>query len=170
MSNVYITYLLPVLIIAACVVAAETVRRRRMRRAAVLEHTHQIAGEALILTPTDPAAEHAWRQLHAPELEAWMLTHEERLDQASTDGFVAAREVLDTADAAIGDHLDVAVAAHPNPLRRAELSTLLAAARSTLAAVARADYTRARDHHLVYRDYKEIWRQHQPAESNGHTS
>ena len=167
MNSVYVTYLLPALIIAACVIGALVIRRRRVRRTAAFQHSHRIAGEALIPAPTDPAAEHAWRRLHAAELEAWMSAHEERLDRASADGFTNVRAVLDPADRETTDHLDIAVAAHPNPLRRAELSALLAAARSTLDAIARADYPRARHHHLVYRDYKDSWRRHEPAGDNG---
>ncbi len=163
MNGVYITYLLPALIIAACVIGTLLFERRRKRRAAVLAHSQRIADEALTPAPTDPAAESAWHRLHAPELQAWMSAHEERLDRASADGFTNARAVLDAPDPYAADRLDNVVAAHPNPLRRAELSALLAAARSTLAAIGRADYTRARHHHLVYRDYREIWRQHEPA-------
>ena len=162
MNGVYVTYLMPALIIAACVVGALVLRHRRLRRAAVMEHSQQIAEEALRPAPTDPAAEGAWCRLHAPELQAWMSAHEERLDRASADGFTNAQAVLDAPDPHAADRLDNVIAAHPNPLRRAELSALLAAARSTLAAIGRAEYDRARDHHLVYRDYEKIWRQHRP--------
>lgn len=167
MNNVYVTYLLPALIIVACVIGALVVRHRRIRRTAAFEHSHRIAGESLTPAPTDPAAEQAWRRLHEPELEAWLSAHEERLDRASADGFANAGEVLDPAGLETTDRLDIAVAAHPNPLRRAELSSLLAAARSTLGAIAQADYTRARHHHLVYRDYKESWRRLEPDGENG---
>ena len=167
MNNVYVTYLLPALIIAACVIGALVVRHRRIRRTAAFEHSHRIAEEALIPAPTDPAAEHAWRRLHAPELEAWMSAHEERLDRASADGFTNAGAVLDPAGPETTDHLDIAVAAHPNPVRRAELSALLAAARSTLVALTQADYERARHHHLVYRDYQESWRRQEHDGDNG---
>lgn len=162
MNSVYVTYLLPALVIAACVIAALLVRRRRTRRATVLERSQRISEEALIPAPTDPAAESAWRKLHAAVLESWMSAHEERLDQASADGFANAQATLQVPDTAPTDHLDIAVAAHPNPHRRAELSALRAAARSTLSAVARADYAGARRHHLVYRDYRDLWRQHEP--------
>ena len=160
MSSFYVRYLLPALVIAACAILAFFTRRRRRRRTAVVEHSHRIVGAALTPAPTDPTAERAWHQLHAPELEAWLATHEHLLDQASADSFTDARAALELANAAATGHTDAAVAAHPNPLRRAELSALLAAARSTLAALGQADYTRARHHHLVYRDYREIWRQH----------
>lgn len=163
MNSVYITYLLPALIIAACVIGVVLFGRRRERRAAVLEHSQRIAEEAPMPAPTDPAAEDAWYRLHAPELQAWISAHEERLDRASADGFTNARAVVDAADPHAADRLDNVIAAHPNPLRRAELSALFAAARSTLAAIGRADYARARHHHLVYRDYRETWRQHEPA-------
>ena len=167
MNNVYVTYLLPALIIAACVIGTVVVHHRRSRRTAAFEHSHRIAEEALIPAPTDPAAEHAWRRLHTPELEAWMSAHEERLDRASADGFTNAGTVLDPAGRETTGDLDIAVAAHPNPRRRAELSALLAAARSTLDAIAQADYGRARHHHLVYRDYKESWRRHEPDGGDG---
>ena len=160
MSSVYIRYLLPALVIAACAIFAFFSRRRRRRRTAVVEHSHRIVGAALTPAPTDPAAERAWHQLHAPELEAWLATHEHFLDRASADSFTDAQAALEVANAAPTDHIDAAVAAHPNPLRRAGLSALLAAARSTLVALEQADYARARRHHLVYRDYREIWRQH----------
>ena len=160
MSSVYVRYLLPALVIAACAVLAVLGRRRRRRQAAVIEHSERIVGAALAPAPTDPAAEQAWRRLHAPALEAWLSAHEHLLDRASADGFADAPAALEPASASAVDHIDAAVAAHPNPLRRAELSALLAAARSTLAALGRADYSRARDHYLVYRDYREIWRQH----------
>ncbi len=160
MSSIYIRYLLPALVIATCASFAFFSRRRRRRRTAVVEHSHRIVGAALTPAPTDPAAERAWHQLHAPELEAWLATHEHLLDRASADSFTDAQAALELANAAATGHIDAAVAAHPNPLRRAELSALLAAARSTLAALEQADYARARRHHLVYRDYREIWRQH----------
>ena len=160
MSSVYIRYLLPALVIAACAIFAFFSRRRRRRRTAVVEHSHRIVGAALTPAPTDPAAERAWHQLHAPELEAWLATHEHLLDRASADSFTDAQAALELANAAATGHIDAAVAAHPNPLRRAELSALLAAARSTLSALEQADYARARRHHLVYRDYREFWRQH----------
>ena len=159
MSSVYVRYLLPALVIAACAILALFGRRRRRRRAAVVEHSDRIVGAALTPAPTDPAAEQAWHQLHAPALEAWLSTHEHLLDRASADGFTDAPAALELVGASAADHIDAAVAAHPNPLRRAELSALLAAARSTLAALGQADYARARHHHLVYRDYREIWRQ-----------
>lgn len=167
MNSVSVTYLLPALIIAVCVIGALVIRRRRSRRTAAFEHSHRIAGEALSPAPTDPAAEHAWRRLHAPELAVWLSAHEERLDRASADGFTNARAVLDPEHREATDRLDIAVAAHPNPLRRAELGALLAAARSTLDAIAGADYARARHHHLVYREYKESWRRHEPARDTG---
>lgn len=159
MSSVYVRYLLPALVVAACAILAFFTRRRRRRRTAVVEHSHRIVGAALTPAPTDPAAERAWHELHAPELEAWLSTHEHLLDRASADSFTDAQAALELANAAATGQIDTVVAAHPNPLRRAELSALLAAARSTLAALARADYPRARDHHLVYLDYKEIWQQ-----------
>jgi hypothetical protein len=162
-NSVYVTYLLPALVIAASVIVALVIRRRRRRSAAVLEHSNRIAGEALIPAPPDPAAESAWRKLHAAALESWMSTHEERLDRVSADGFTNAEAALEQPDSVGTDHLDIVVAAHPNPHRRAEFSALLAAARSTLSAVARADYAGARRHHLVYRDYKDIWRRHEHA-------
>ena len=166
MSSVYIRYLLPALVVAACAILAFFSRRRRRRRTAVVEHSHRIVGAALTPAPTDPAAERAWHQLHAPDFEAWLATHEHLLDRASADSFTDAQAALELANAAATGHIDAAVAAHPNPLRRAELSALLAAARSTLAALEQADYARARRHHLVYRDYREIWRQH-PATADG---
>ncbi len=160
MSSVYVRYLLPALVVAACAILAFFGRRRRRRRTAVVEHSHRIVGAALTPAPTDPAAEQAWHQLHAPELEAWLSAHEQLLDRASADGFNDAHAALELSDVAAADQIDAVVAAHPNPIRRAELSALLAAARSTLAALGRADYARARHHHLVYRDYREIWRQY----------
>ena len=159
MSSIYVRYLLPALVIGAGATAAFFSRRRRERRTAVVEHSHRIVEEALTPAPTDPAAEHAWQQLHGSELEAWLSAHEQLLDRASADSFSDAHAALELSDPAAPGRIDTAVAAHPNPLRRAELSALLASARSTLAALARTDYPRARDHHLVYLDYKEIWQQ-----------
>lgn len=159
MSSIYIRYLLPALVVAVCAILAFFSRRRRRRGTAVVEQSHRIVEGALTPAPTDPAAEHAWQQLHAPELEAWLSAHEQVLDRASADDFSEAHAVLDSSGLGTPGGIDTAVAAHPNPLRRAELSALLAAARSTLAALARTDYPRARDHHLVYLDYKEIWQQ-----------
>ena len=87
-----------------------------------------------------------------------MTAHEDLLDRASADDFSDAHAALDLFDEAASEHLDIAVAAHPNPQRRAELSALRAAARSTLIALAQGDYERARRHHLVYCDYRNLWR------------
>ena len=166
MSSIFVRYVLPALIVAACGILGLLGRRRRT---AVVEHSQRIAGAALTPAPTDPAAEQAWHRLHAPELEAWLWAHEQLLDRASADGFSDAPAALESSgDAAAGqaDQIDAVIAAHPNPRRRAELSALLAAARSTLAAVGQADYDRARHHHLVYRDYRETWRGHSGADGD----
>ncbi|MCE2525071.1 MAG: hypothetical protein J4F99_03695 [Acidimicrobiia bacterium] len=160
MTSIYVRYLLPALVIAACAVLALARRRRSRRRAAVTEHADRLVSAAPGPAPTDPAAEQAWHQLHAPELEAWLSAHEQLLDRASADGFSDVHAALESSDHAAAGQIDAIVAAHPNPLRRAELSALLAAARSTLAAVGQSDYARARHHHLVYRDYREICRRH----------
>lgn len=125
-----------------------------------MEHSERIVSAALTPAPTDPAAEQAWHRLHGPALQAWLRAHEHLLDRASADGFTDAPAALELASVSAVDQIDAAVAAHPNPLRRAELSALLAAARSTLAALVHADYSGARHHHLVYRDYRALWRQH----------
>ena len=160
MSSVYIRYLLPALVVAGCAVLTLVTRRRRGRRTAVVEHSHRIVDATLAPPPTDPASEQAWCRLHAAVLEDWMTAHEDLLDRASTDDFGGAEAALDLSDQATADHLDTAAAAHPNPRRRAELSALRAAARSTLVALAQGDFARARNHHLVYCDYRNLWRQY----------
>ncbi|MCY3785111.1 MAG: hypothetical protein OXG47_00085 [bacterium] len=167
MSSVYVRYLLPALVVAMCASVALFSGRRRRQRTAAEEHSHRIVERAPAPAPTDPAAEHAWRRLHAAELKAWLAAHEQLLDRASADGFSEAHAALETSDPAAAETIEVAVAAHPNPLRRAELSALLAAARATLAALARTDYPRARDHHLVYLDYREICGQRLEAPAEG---
>lgn len=160
MSTVYVRYLLPALVVAACAVLALVARRRRGHRRAVEEHSSRIVDAAHPPAPTDPASEVAWRQLHGAVLDDWITAHEDLLDRASADDFSGAQGALDGSDEAAGEHLDIAVAAHPNPQRRAELSALRAAARSTLVALTQGDYERARRHHLVYCDYRDLWREH----------
>ena len=159
MSSVYVRYVLPALVVAGCGALTLLGRRRRGRNRAVAEHSHRIVDATRPPAPTDPASEHAWSRLHGSALDDWMSAHENLLDRASADDFSEAQAVLDLADEAPSDHLDIAVAAHPNPQRRAELSALRAAARSTLVAVAQGDYERARRHHLVYCDYRNLWRE-----------
>ncbi|MCY3806100.1 MAG: hypothetical protein OXG91_06350 [bacterium] len=158
MSSVYVRYLLPALVVAACAVAALVGRRRRSRNDAVLDNSRRIVESSHTPAPTDPAAEQAWHRLHGGVLDGWMATHENLLDRASEDDFSGARAALDLANESTLDHLDTAVAAHPSPQRRAELSALRAAAQSTLVALAQGDYARARQHHLVYCDYRDLWR------------
>ena len=160
MSSVYVRYLLPALVVAGCAVLTLIARRRRGHLRAVEEHSNRIVDATLAPPPTDPASEHAWWQLHAGLLGDWMSAHEELLDRASADEFSGAQAALDLSDSTSSDHLDTAVAAHPNPLRRAELSALRAAARSTLVALAQGEYAKARDHHLVYCDYRNLWSEH----------
>ncbi|MDE0195187.1 MAG: hypothetical protein OXP08_06505 [bacterium] len=160
MSTVYVRYLLPALVVAACAVPALVARRRRGHHRAVEEHSSRIVNAALPPAPTDPAAEAAWQQLHGAVLDDWTAAHEALLDRASADDFSDAQAALDRSDEAAAEHLDIAVAAHPNPRRRAELSALRAAARSTLVALRQGDYERARRHHLVYCDYRDLWREH----------
>jgi len=161
-SSVYVRYLLPALVVAASAVLALAGRRRRGRNRAVVEHSHRIVDATHPPAPVDPASEQAWRRLHGSVLDDWMAAHEQNLDRASRDDFSGAQAALEFSDAATSDHLDTAVAAHPNPRRRAELSALRAAARSTLVALAQGDYERARHHHLVYCDYRNLWRKHAP--------
>ena len=97
-------------------------------------------------------------------LDDWITAHEDLLDRASANDFNDAQATLELSDEAATEHLDIAVAAHPNPRRRAELSALRAAARSTLAALAQGDYERARRHHLVYCDYRSLWREYTATE------
>ena len=160
MSSVYVRYLLPALVVAACAVLALVGRRRRGRNKAVEERSSRIVDAARPPAPADPASELAWRQLHGAVLDDWIAAHEDLLDRASADDFSGAKATLDLSDEAAAEHLDTAVAAHPNPRRRAELSALRAAARSTLVALAQSDYERARRHHLVYCDYRNLWREH----------
>lgn len=159
MSSVYIRYLLPALIVAACAVLALIGRRRRGHGRAVEEHSNRIVDATRPPAPTDPASESAWRQLHGAVLDDWIDAHEDLLDRASADDFSGARGALARSDEAATEHLDIAVAAHPNPQRRAELSALRAAARSTLVALTQGDYERARRHHLVYCDYRNLWQE-----------
>ena len=160
MSSVYVRYLLPALVVAACAVAALVGRRRRGHRQAVEEHSSRIVDATRPPAPTDPASELAWRRLHGAVLDDWISAHEDLLDRASADDFSGAQAALDLSDEAAAEHLDTAVAAHPNPRRRAELSALRAAARSTLVALTQGDYERARRHHLVYCDYRDLWREY----------
>ncbi len=160
MSSVYVRYLLPALLVAACAVGALVGRRRRGHRRAVEEHSSRIVDATLPPAPTDPAAELAWRRLHGEALHDWITAHEDLLDRASADDFSGAQDALDGSDEAAAEHLDIAVAAHPDPRRRAELSALRAAARSTLVALTQGDYERARRHHLVYCDYRDLWQEH----------
>ena len=159
MSSFYVRYLVPALVLAASAVVVAFGRRRRIRRTAVLEHSSRIVEAAAAVAPPDPAAEQAWRRLHSPDVEVWLAAHEALLDRASANGFADARAEVQAADDEDAERLDAAVAAHPDPARRAELSVLLGAARSTLAALSQEDYTRARRHHLVYRDYRDRWRE-----------
>ena len=96
-----------------------------------------------------------------------MTAHEDVLDRASADDFSEAPAALDLSEEATTEQLDLAVAAHPNPRWRAELSAMRAAARSTLIALARGDYERARRHHLVYCDYRDLWRRQPAPADNG---
>ena len=160
MSSVYVRYLLPALVVAGCAVLALLGRRRRGRDRAVVEHSNRIVDAMRPPAPTDPASEDAWSRLHGGAFDDWMTTHEELLDRASADDFSEAHAALDLSEGAATEHLDIAVAAHPSPQRRAELSALRAAARSTLVALAQRDYERARRHHLVYCDYRDLWREH----------
>jgi len=157
-TSVYVRYLLPALVVAACAVSALVARRRRGHRRAVEEHSSRVLDATRPPAPTDPAAEAAWRRLHGAVLDGWITAHEDLLDRASADEFSGAQAALDRSDDAAAAHLDLAAAAHPNPRRRAELSALRAAARSTLVALAHGDYARARRHHLVYCDYRDLWR------------
>ena len=159
MSSVYVRYLLPALVVAACAVLALVGRRRRGHSRAVEELSGRIVDATLLPAPTDPASELAWRRLHGEVLDDWITAHEDLLDRASADDFSGAQVALERSDEAAAEHLDVAVAAHPNPQRRAELSALRAAARSTLVALTQGDYERARRHHLVYCDYRDRWRE-----------
>ena len=159
MSSFYVRYLMPALVLAASAILAVFGRRRRTRRTAVWEHSTRIVEAAAVVAPPDPAAEHAWRRLHALHVEVWLSAHEALLDSASANGFADARAELQAADEEGAEWLDAAAAAHPDPARRAELSVLLGAARSTLVALEEGDYTRARRHHLVYRDYRDRWRE-----------
>ncbi|MDE0653718.1 MAG: hypothetical protein OXI26_08705 [bacterium] len=158
MSSVYVRYLLPALVVAGCAALALLGRRRSAHNRAVAEHSHRIVDATLPPAPTDPAAEHAWSLLHGSALDDWMTAHEEVLDRASADDFSDAHTALDLSDEATSERLDTVVAAHPNPQRRAELSALRAAARSTLVALTQGDFERARHHHLVYCDYRDLWR------------
>ena len=159
MSSVYVRYLLPALVVAGCAALALLGRRRRGRDRAVAEHSDRIVDAARPPAPTDPASENAWSRLHGGAFDDWMAAHEDLLDRASADDFSNAQAAMDLSDEAASEHLDMAVAAHPNPKRRAELSALRAAARSTLVALAQRDYERARRHHLVYCDYRDLWRE-----------
>ncbi len=127
-----------------------------------MEHSHRIVDATRPPAPIDPASEQAWWRLHGGVLDDWMTAHEDNLDRASLDDFSGAQAALELSDEEASDHLDTAVAAHPNPKRRAELSALRAAARSTLVALTQGDYERARHHHLVYCDYRSLWREHTP--------
>ena len=167
MSSFYVRYLVPALVLALCAVIVTFGRRRRKRHRAVWEHSSRIVDSAAVAVPTDPAAERAWCRLHAPDVELWLAAHEALLDRASADGFADVQAQLQAADDEGTERLDAAMAAHPDPLRRAELSVLLGAARSTLAALAQEDYTRARRHHLVYRDYRDRWQQGLPDDGAG---
>ena len=158
MSSVYVRYLLPALVVAGCTALALVGRRRRGRNQAVAEHSNRVVDATRPPAPTDPASEQAWARLHGGALDDWMTAHEELLDRASADDFSEAHAALDLTDEAASEHLDIVVAAHPNPQRRAELSALRAAARSTLVALAQGDYERARRHHLIYCDYRDLWR------------
>ena len=158
MSSVYVRYLLPALVVAGCAALAILGKRRHGRNRAVAEHSNRIVDAARPPAPADPASEHAWSRLHSSALDDWMTAHEDLLDRASADDFSNAPAALDQAEEAAPEHLDIAVAAHPNPQRRAELSAMRAAARSTLIALAQGDYERARRHHLVYCDYRDLWR------------
>ncbi|MYJ13328.1 MAG: hypothetical protein F4078_03265 [Acidimicrobiia bacterium] len=160
MSSVYLRYLLPALVVAVCAALALLGRRRRARDRAVEDQSDRIAGAARPPNPTDPASEQAWWRLHASAFDDWMSDHESFLEQLD---FSEARADLDLSERMAHEELDIAGAAHPNPQRRAELSALRAAARSTLAALAQGDYERARRHHLVYCDYRDIWREQSPA-------
>lgn len=160
MSSVYVRYLLPALVVAGCAVAVLAGRRRRGRDQAVTEHSDRIVDAMRPPAPTDPASEQAWWRLHGGSLDDWMTAHEELLDRASADDFSEAHAALDLSERTASEHLDIAAAAHPSPQRRAELSALRAAARSTLVALAQGDYERARTHHLVYCDYRDLWREH----------
>lgn len=162
MSSVYVRYLLPALVVAACAVLALVGRRRRGQSNAVEEHSNRIVDATRPPAPTDPAAEQAWRQLHGAVLDDWITAHEDLLDRASADDFSGAQAALERSDEADAEHLDIAVAAHPNPRRRAELSALRAAAGSTLVALTQGDYERARRHHLVYCDYRNLWQEAAP--------
>lgn len=167
MSTVYVRYLLPALVVAAGAVLALVARRRRGHTRAVEEHSSRIVDATRPPAPTDPASEEAWRQLHGAALAGWTTAHEDLLDRASADDFSDAAAALDLSDDAAAERLDIAVAAHPNPRRRAELSALRAAARSTLVALRQGDYERARRHHLVYCDYRDLWREY--AATGDHT-
>ena len=166
MSSFYVRYLVPALVLAASAILMTLGHRRRTRRTAVWEHSTRIVEGAAVVAPPDPAAEQAWRRLHSLDVEAWLATHEALLDRASANGFADAPAELQAAGDEGAEWLDAAVAAHPDPARRAELSVLLGAARSTLAALVQGDYTRARRHHLVYRDYRDRWRE-RPAAGGG---
>lgn len=163
MSSVYVRYLLPALVVAACAVLALVGRRRRGHQRAVEEHSSRIVDATRPPAPADPASELAWRRLHGAALDDWITAHEDLLDRASADEFSGAQAALDRSDDAPAEHLDIAVAAHPNPRRRAELSALQAAARSTLVALNQGDYERARRHHLVYCDYRNLWQEYAAA-------
>ena len=163
MSSVYVRYVLPALVVAGCAVVILLGRRWRGLKEAASDHSRRIVESAPVPAPTDPSSEEAWHRLHSEELEHWIGSHEDLLDLASRDDFKAAPDAANRAGEAGDDRLDTAVAAHPNPLRRAELSALRAAARATLSALADGDYRRARDHHLVYCDYRDLWRRNSPA-------
>ena len=163
MSSVYVRYVLPPLVIAGCAVLSFVARRRRGRNQVVLERSNRIVESSHAPAPTDPASEQAWRRLHGRVMDGWISAHEDLLDRASEDDFSGAEAALDNADDATLDHLATVVAAHPNPRRRAELSAMRAAAASTLIALAGADYERARRHHLVYCEYRDLWRRHAAA-------
>ena len=158
MSSVYVRYLVPALLAASAVLALVAQRRRGRNRAA-LDHSRRIVDATPAPAAVDPASEQAWNRLHGGALAGWMADHEELLDHASEDDFSGAQAALERADEVTADHLDTTVAAHPNPLRRAELSAMRAAARSTLITLGQGDYTRARDHHLIYCEYRDLWRQ-----------
>ena len=164
MSSVYIRYLLPALVVAGCAALALLDRRRRRRSRAVVEHSRHIVATTPPPAAPDPASEHAWWRLHGGLLDDWITTHEDLLDRASANDFSDAPAALELSDETSTEHLDIAVAAHPNPRRRAELSALRAAARSTLAALTQGDYERARRHHLVYCDYRSLWREYTATE------
>jgi hypothetical protein len=152
-------YVIPAIIVAACIVLMVVVARLTRERP-----------QGWDFPPTEPAATNAgsgrvdvealreWHTTHGPTIVRWIEAHEHMLEMLGRSGLLVDRtEPMAARRTELTPAMKNAVTSHPSPRMRAELSAMRVAAESTLYAVQRADYRTAESQHVTYIDYRNQW-------------